>query len=293
MSEKRIELYKTRDFGEKINATIEYIRFNFSGLIKVVLILVLPLGIIASLLVKNIFATFSGIAGNPNMSEVEQISQMGALGGNYMLSMVMSMVTYSFLISAIFTFIQRQDQGENTEPLEVIKESLRYVPGLIGLMIITGILSMIGMFVFILPGIYLAFALSISLPIYMFEKCDIGTAFSKAFKLIRGKWWSTFGLLVVCGIIAGVVSYVFLIPSYAIMFGDMFSSPEALQENPNAIFESFSSWTNTVTMAFAMIGMYITYLIPIIALGFQYFNLSERIEGTGLKNQIQEFENLG
>ncbi|MEQ8473866.1 MAG: YciC family protein [Marinoscillum sp.] len=293
MSEKKIELYKTRDFGEKINATIEYIRFNFGPLIKVVLVLVLPLGIVASLMLKNIFGTFGGMMSNPNMDEVERVGQLSSLGGNYMLTMIMSMVTYSFLVAAIYTFLSRRDKGESVEPMEVIKEALKSVPGLFGLMIVTGILTVLGFFVFILPGIYLAFVFSLSFPIYMFEGQDFGTAFSKPFKLIRDKWWSTFGLLIITSIIAAVISYVFLIPSYAIMFGQMFSDPETLQNDPNAVFESLSSWTTTITMAFAMMGTYLTYLIPIIALGFQYFNLSERMEGTGLKNQIQDFENLG
>lgn len=291
MSENKIELYKTRDFGQKLNATIEYIRYNLGSLIKLVLIVVVPLGLFFSIFFSNIFGTIIGMSAQPDMSDAEAVGMMGSLGINYMLTIVLSMVTYSLMVSSIFIYMKKVDEGESPEVMEVLKIALGKVPGLIGLGILVAMVSFLGMLFFVIPGIYLAVALSLAYPIYIFEEIGITDAFSKAFKLIRDKWWSTFGLLFVASMIAGMVSYVFVIPGYLLMFSKLFSNIGEAQD-PNAMAEMFSGWYTSAGLAIMMIGSYITYIIPIIALAFQYFNLSERQEGTGLRSQIQDFEKL-
>ncbi|HCX20867.1 MAG: hypothetical protein CMB80_27755 [Flammeovirgaceae bacterium] len=292
MSEKNIELYKKRDFGQKINITIEYIRYNFGPLMKMILLIAIPMGILSSLTLGNYFSKLGDFA-NPNSSDIERMGVLGQMGGTYMLMFGVSIITYSLLIATIYNYIKTKNEDPNPDYMEVLRSSFKYVPGLVGLMIIIGFASFIGFFIFILPGIYLSVVMSLSIPIYMFEQEGIGEALSKSFKLIKEKWWSTFGLIIITTIIAGVASYVFLIPTYALMFSEMFSNVEKMESgDPTAVFDIFTSWTTTIGMAVSMVGSYLCYSIPIVAMAFQYFNLSERIEGRGLKSQIEDFENL-
>lgn len=293
MSQKHIELYRTRDFGAKINVTIEYIRYNLVPLIKVVLLVVVPMGLLFSLLFSNLFSSFSTIAGNPNMSEVETIGFLGAVGANYMLMIILGVITYSFMLAGVYSYIKMNDKQEGTpQVMDVYRNALPKIPGLVLLSILIGVICMVGFFIFILPGIYLMITLSIAVPAYLFEDIGIGGALGKSFKLIRDKWWSTFGLIIITGIIAMIVSYIFSIPMYAGMFGQMFSNVTEASEDPEAVFAIFSSWYTTLGMAVIVIGSQLTYLIPEIALAFQYFNLSERMEGTGIRSQIKDFEAL-
>lgn len=293
MTQKKIELYKTRDFGAKINATIEYVRYNFGPLIKIVLLIVAPVGLLVSILFSNLFGTIFSMSANPAMSDAEAFGKLGAMGSNYLIVMVLVLVTYSIMMSCIYTYIKMRDNMEDPpEVMEVLRAGFPKVPGLIGLMLLITVVSFVGLFFFVIPGIYLAITLSIAVPIYVYESRSVGDAFGKSFKLIRGKWWSTFGLLFVAGMIASMVSYVFAIPMYAMMFSQLFSNVSEANPDPEAVFEIFSSWYTTAGMAIMMIGSYTTYLIPMIALSFQYFNLSERVEGTGIRNQIEGFEKL-
>ncbi|WP_258102362.1 hypothetical protein [Marinoscillum pacificum] len=292
MSEKNFELYKKRDFGQKINVTIEYIRYNFGPLMKMILIVVIPMGILSSLALGNYFSVIGDFA-NPEASDAERLGVMGQMGMTYLMIFGVSIFTYSLMVSAVYNYIKTRDENPNPDFMEVLRGSFKHVPGLIGIMIITAFASFIGFFVFILPGIYLGVVMSLAVPIYIFEQEGIGNALGKSFKLIKDKWWSTFGLMLITTIIAGAASYIFAIPSYALIFADMFSNIEDMQSgDPSAVFDMFTSWTATIGFAVSMIGSYLCYSIPIIALGFQYFNLSERMEGRGLKSQIEEFESL-
>ncbi len=293
MSESKIKLYKTRDFGAKINSTIEYIRYNFLPLVKLVLLVAVPIGLLISIVFKNLFGTIASFSANPEMNEAEALGRMSSLGGNYLLLMLFGMLTYAFLMATVYTYLKMRDSLEKPpDVMDVFRRALPRVPGLLLLMVLVVIVSFAGLLVFVLPGIYLAIALSIAFPIFLFEDVGVGTAFSKAFKLIRGKWWSTFGLLIVTSLMAGVLSYVFAIPMYAVMFGKMFSAASEANPDPAQMMEVFSSWYMTISMSVMMIGSYLTYLVPMIALGFQYFNLSERKEGTGIKAEIADFEKL-
>lgn len=287
------QLYKIRDFGAKINATIEYIRGNILNLLKVVLLIVVPLGLLMGILFSGIFSTIFQASLNPEMNSAEGISFMADLGVNYLIMMLLSMVIGAFLIGAVYTYMLRNDKREiPPSTMEVLKKATVKIPQLIVLMILIGLVSGIGLMFFVLPGIYLAVTLSLALPIFVFEDLGIGKSFGKSFRLIKGKWWSTFGLLLITGIIASIVSYVFSIPFYIGFFGDTFSAMDPSGGDPSTVFDTFSGWYMVVGLGFMMIGTYITYLIPLIALSFQYFNLSERVEGRGIRNQIDEFETM-
>jgi hypothetical protein len=289
----KVQLYKIRDFGAKINATIEYIRYNILSLLKIVLLIVAPLGLLMAIIFSGFFSTMMQVSLNPQMTPVDSAEFVGQMGYSYMMMTLLSMITFSFLFSAIYGYMLLNDKQE-VQPtvMEVLKAIISKVPKMIVLMILIAIVSSIGFIFFVIPGIYLMVTLSLALPILVIEDVSIGKAFTKSFQLIKGKWWSTFGLMVISTIIASVVSYVFAIPFYAFFLGDLFSSSMEAGGDPSAVIESFSSWYSTAGMALMMVGSYITYLIPILALGFQYFNLSERIEGRGIRNQINEFETV-
>lgn len=290
---QKVQFYKIRDFGEKINVTFEFIRENILNLLKVVLLIVAPMGLLMGIFFSGMFSTISQASLNQGMSEAESLSFVAELGLNYLLMLLLSMVTVSFLVVSVYTYMLSKDKGEGpVSPVDILKKAAVKIPQMIVLMILIGIVSGIGLIFFFLPGIYLWVTLSLALPIFVFEDLGIGKSFSKSFTLIKGKWWSTFGLLVITGIIASVVSYLFAIPFYAGFLGDAFSFVNIDEDDPSAIFAAFSSWYTVVGMGFMMIGTYVTYLIPLVALSFQYFNLSERVEGRGIRGQIDEFETI-
>lgn len=292
MSQQKIQLYKIRDFGAKINATVEYIRQNILSLLKVVLLIVAPLGFIMAIFFSSMLSTISQASLNPQMNGAEGLSFMGALGFNYMLITLLSLVTFAFFISALYGYMLLNDKSDTQPaPLEVLGKVAKKIPMLVVLMILISIVSFVGFIFLFIPGIYLMVTLSLALPIYVFEDAGVGEAFSKSFKLIKGKWWSTFGLLLITSIIATVVSYIVAIPLYAGFMANMFSSLGETSD-PSEVLNVMSSWYVVVGMGLMMIVSYLTYLIPLIALGFQYFNLSERVEGRGIRNQIDEFETV-
>ena len=292
MQTQKIEFYKLRDFGAKINALVEFLRENLGRLFLVLLLIGGPAALLLSLLLRNFFTTVFDFetmqSGNPG-------DVFALLGGNYFLLLLISFLVITLIVSVTYTYMRLYNAGiaKETSLGDVLRQSLSKYGGLILLGILSFIVIVAGVFFFILPGIYFAVVLSIAYPIYAFEDISVGGAFGRAFTLIRGKWWSTFGLIFVTSLIANIVQIIFSVPFLIVYFMNIFTLVEEVQNDPNSM-ESFSnlftSGYMTVSMAISTIGSYLTYSIPLIALGYQYSNLVERNEGKGLMDEIESFD---
>ncbi|MFF9122875.1 glycerophosphoryl diester phosphodiesterase membrane domain-containing protein [Streptomyces sp. NPDC014889] len=67
-----------------------------------------------------------------------------------------------------------------------------------------------------LAAVWLAVRYSLASPALMLEKQGIGQSMSRSAKLVRGSWWRVFGIQLLAGLIAGLISAVIAIPFLAL-----------------------------------------------------------------------------
>ncbi|MEM9328019.1 MAG: hypothetical protein AAGA85_20300, partial [Bacteroidota bacterium] len=202
-------------------------------------------------------------------------------------------VANALIVASVYTYMQMLPDSEGQPDAgTAVRNALPKLPGLVVLFVIIGLLVNFASLFFLLPGIYLAIVFLISIPVFVFEKGDIGEAIARPFTLIKGKWWSTLGLIVIATIVAGLVSFIFVIPTYFLAIVGLLSLNEDMPISPEEISGSFMSWTSITLFALMALGFYLVRLIPIIAISFQYFNLKERTEATGLRSEIKDFESV-
>ena len=77
---------------------------------------------------------------------------------------------------------------------------------------ISPFLIFFGMLFLICGIVYFFFGAALVFIIRAYEKKGFFEAVFRSFKLVKDKWWSTFGLIIVLYLIVGVSSYIFLIP---------------------------------------------------------------------------------
>lgn len=293
MNTGQIKFYKLRDFGAKMNATVEFLRENIGRLFLNLLFIAGPIALLMSLLFGNLMGSMF------DFSRIEDPSQAGSvfafLGGNYFLMLLISWLATSMVITVTFTYIRLYNEGiaKETGISDLLRLALKKYGGILLLGILVFVTTIFAAFLLVIPGIIVGVILSLAYPIYMFEDVTPGDAFTRSFTLVKEKWWSTFGLLIISGIMAYVVQLVFSLPMMLVYFTNLFSLVEEVQNNPDdvsAFAEIFSSGYTTIAMTISMIGNYLTYSIPLIALGYQYANLVERNEGRGLMNEIEDFD---
>ena len=105
-------------------------------------------------------------------------------------------------------------------------------------------------------------------------------AMSRCFYLIKNKWWFTFGLLFVLGLIQGFMGFLFQIPQYIAMFFVAFNSFDG---------SGINSTTEIILMVTTIISSLnlLFYSISFVGIAFHYFSLVEQKEAKGLLNKIE------
>jgi hypothetical protein len=282
---QKINFYKVRNFNQKLNVTIEFIRQNALSLGKPIIYILGPLAILNGLLFSQyINFSFENLSGQQTADVQNPFAMF--LTPSYFGFLVLSFFSTSVNFSVIFNFMKlyKSKYPEEITVVDVLNAALEDLLPLILLNIITSIFMVVGFVALLIPGIYLMVVFSLAIPTICFEGKGIFESIGRSFKLIKEKWWSTFGLLIVSTIIMYIVSLLFSIPSLILT---------SIKDLADISIDGSSMWfqgSMTIAVIVMLLGSYLSYSIPMIALSFQYFNLVERGESVGLMSEIEELD---
>src|SRR5258706_4481018 len=240
-----IELHRMRDFGKKINATFEFVKQNFKPLGKSVLLIAGPPLTIGSLMIGSFMGDFMSTifsqAGTGNPEALNKFFLSWNFWAQFILMFVFLIVSAIMSISTINNFVLLYNQKKSNdisvqEVWDKVRGSLgiylgsaflfflMFIAAYILVIIITigfgaasPVLGFLGAAIGGCAMAYVWVGSSLTLFIQTFESKNFFAALGRSLKLTQGKWWSTFGLVFVLGLIAYAVSYFFLIPYYIIM----------------------------------------------------------------------------
>lgn len=266
-----ISLREERDFGEKFNATFQFTRQNIKNLGLTLLLLGSPLLIAGSLITAYLQLELG-------MGSIQGFQQLpSGFWGYLALLVIVNVIAYSWLLTITFSYIAEYLNGNrDITPTQVFIRAVGKIGRVLGASVIVSLISFFGMLLLVIPGIYLMIALSFVSVIIIVEDDPAFEAISRSIKLISGKWWSTFGLIFVMSIVTGLMQLIFNIPALIVTI------PKALHQT-QMVFDAGA----IVTQAIASVGSTLLYPLVFIAIAFQYFNLVERKESEGLKQQIR------
>ncbi|QNH63284.1 hypothetical protein [Hymenobacter sediminicola] len=288
-----------RDFGAKIGATFEFLGAHWRPLGKCLLYFVLPvsllMGIGLGLVMNNMFDLMGAAQSNPKAVDPASMfgpSYFSGLG----LAMLGGLLAFIMLMSTVYAYVRlllNSEAAAAPTPAQVwleIKARLGRIFAAFGVLVLVymvaislfaGLVALLDAMAFLLmlvvvPALfYLSVPITLYFPVLLLEDGGLLPALRRSFYLVQGKWWSTFGLLLVAGMIQGMLTIVFILPQYAVMFGKMLKVPVL-----------GSDAMGMMAQCFYTSGILLTYPISLIALIFQYFNLVERKEGLGLRSLV-------
>jgi len=265
-----INLREERDFGEKFNATFQFATQNFKSLVISLLFLGAPLMIVANLFMAYFQTEFGTGPVNFAQGIPDSFWKM------YLIVIPIILIAYSWLMTVTYAYIvEYLDGNRSITPVQVFNRALKKFPKIIAAGIVSFFVIMIAFMLLVIPGIYMAIAITFIQAIIVIEEISVFKSFSRSMSLIKGKWWSTFGLLFVMGFISGIMQLLFTIPTYINM------TVKLLHKNIFAF-----DWGTILSNMISTVGMSLIYPLIFIAIAFQYFNLVERKESEGLKQQI-------
>lgn len=291
---------RERDFGAKVGATFEFTAAQFRPLVKCLAYFVLPgalLGGIGMGLFMNNFLALMPKAGDQAANSA-QLAQSFATNTFFTgtsllgigLSVVGFLVAFLLLSGTVYGFVRVRmstPPDEAVQPAQVwafVWPRLGRVVGawvvlslvsVLGMGIVGGLLALLGpgfVVLIFFPLVWVAVCLTLYFPALWMEDGGILAALRRSFYLVKGKWWSSFGLYMIMALITGIINYIFIIPFYGLMVVRMLKIP------------GFDSEILSVAaMSIYALGWIFTAVLPLVAMLFQYFNLVERKDGVGLR----------
>ncbi|QJX45739.1 hypothetical protein HMJ29_01820 [Hymenobacter taeanensis] len=314
---------KERDFGQKIEASFDFIRAHFKPLGRALLMIVLPaalvIGLATALMTLEWINNLKGLQGSaatvdktnpwPGISNVFSKmffspAYLTIVFGGLILTTMLILTVYGYVTLRLETAPEQEITVSAVWRL-VRQRFLGTVGALIGLGVgsmivfflvsmVAGVLSalliggsggsrfMIGVAVVLVMSLvfgafaYISIALSLFLIIWVRERLGFLATISRSFKLIWGKWWSTFGLLIVMLIISGVIILAIT------LLTSLISSPFAAATAGTDGLEGAARLSFLVATTLRSMASLVIYPLILLALAFQYFNLVERKEGESL-----------
>lgn len=282
--QQKIELARTRDFGEIINDTFTFVKQNFKPLFRAVLtfcgFFLLVLVVLQYLQQAKILGWQQRLQNDPEAAASFNVPTF--FGIEYFLTLVFSFLVQAILITTVLSYITLYRENGNTAPstTEVWERIKFYFFRIIGSLIIIAILMGFGFVLCFIPGIWLSPILSLIFPIIIFENASFGYAFNRSFQLIKENWWATFGALFVMLLIISFGVGILAVP------GMILTAVLSLTHLHNA--SGFAMPLAIIMAVIQTLGFALATL-PLVTLALCYFNLNERKEGTGLMDRINNF----
>jgi hypothetical protein len=296
----KIDFHKARDFGETLNVSFVFIRHHFKGMMLGMLFIAGPFVLVGSVIPVLVFSRLSGpLAGTDNW-----LTNAGASMVVNVLALMLGVVmAIGVIYEYILLYYQREDAAERIDTGELwqaIRHDFWRLLGVIfGLTLLLGFGSFCLNFVAILLGtplgpfgIFFLFLGAIILEVYLWvptmlvvviclhERIGLFEALTRAFYLVKGYWWQTFGLILICVLMQYALLFLCMVPFMIIGFTtEMFTQMGTSLES---------------TVAFAIfVSIAITLIITLSCClfltvsAFQYFSLVERKESVGLLRRIE------
>ncbi|MEQ9264895.1 MAG: hypothetical protein RLN81_06730 [Balneolaceae bacterium] len=266
---------KTRDIGDILTDTFQYVRIHYITLGKGLLFFVLPLYLVQVFLMQDNFSDLFNLLAEPDNPEMFG----NFFNGKYFLGIALSIVAYTMLSLVILNHIKFTEQEIEFEPIELIEDFFQTGLRLLGLYVLIYLIVLISVFFFVLPAIFFAIKLCLAQTASVIEERSITSSLSRSWYLTKEYWWATFALILVMLIIVWFSSFVLMFP-ITILSG--FFVETGLSNGSDSVLTLF----NIISIISSVFGTLLISLIY-ISITLQFYNLVERKEGGDLRSKIE------
>ena len=280
MAQQKVELRKIRDFSESLNDTFLFIRQNLKPLLVSLMgiagIFMLLAAIFSGLYQGQMGGVFQQIINGTRTSETSPLSIFNT---NYFLLILLAWVNISAMQVVIVAYMKAYEDNKRPPEIDEVWQLFkRYFLLLFLYSIINAMIMAVGFVLCILPGVFLAVVLMPFPAIVMMEDVSYGTAFSRSFALIKNNFWISLGLYLLVYIIYSFSSSIISAVIGGIA-GILFYFTTKDLSNTMAVVTSILS-----------IFSYVFYIVFYVSVVLHYFNLAERLDGTGI---LQRLDSIG
>ena len=315
----RIDLYVRRSFSEKLSATFDFISENIRPLFRYLSAFLLPLCIVGGVCYTTLMGQVSSEASHAS----SELDLLVGLGTNYLLLMVVSLLSAAVLSGVVYTLMQLYWARPNRlADISYAEMKPRLWPnirrclwclvamGVISLVLFVGAMVGGGMLIgatdgaLQVPMIALVVVLFVALcvvalpcglilPSYIFTTDGLWPSAKRAVRLGFRVWGGLLGMVIVLYMVITLVSYALGIPFMALT---MLSTFAAIDPSTSDLAFTSAPWftlASYLSGALFLYGMYMAMAVMIVGLGFYYGQAAEKGDRVAMGEAVDKFETLG
>lgn len=265
---------------DTITAIFEYTRSALRPLFTAILQIVGPYIVVAAIASGLYAQQFSGLFGMVEQTTSGNTARFLVPMSVLYLALVISWVMLS---ATVYAFVRFADRERRYPDVAEVRTEMRGSIGMIigSSILIVLILAFASLFL-ILPGIWMSVPLSLVLVIRVLEGLSFADAVKRAIRLVRDRWWWTFGILILCYLAQAIAGGLFSIPSsFLTMFMVITAEPDS--EAPLLIQIILS-----VLSALSQIASLLFTTLILVATTAVYFAHVERLDATTLSQRVSD-----
>lgn len=280
---QHIELRRTRDFGQVISDAFTFMRGNWRPLLSAILRIALwPVLLLVGMV--GLLAYMSITGGN------EDPQRIGITAIVLLLVLFPLMIYATVMLEAVtHEYLRAYGRGEHQvmSARELVHRCHGQFWRYLGIWFLATMATLIGAMLCYIPGIWINTSFSLAMIAHAEERLGATGSLDRSYKLVNKKWWATFALVLVLGLIAGMLAMVVFIPIYilAIVVGLLGSFGGPGEGAPLAMLVIMG-----VGYLLMILVAFLTIPLVRAGMGLWYFSLVEQTEGAGLRERLQGFE---
>jgi hypothetical protein len=193
--------------GEIIDAAFRIYRARFGAMIKAVAVVVIPVQLINVIVVLSLPTTTTRTFNGSGTFTTTEGPSGGAAVAALIVLQIVTVLSTLVATAACLKIVSDAYLGTETSWRDSLRFGLSKTPSILWIAVLSGLGVGLGAILCIAPGIWLYVAWCIGIPVLLVEGLRGSKAMTRSFQLVRGRWWPTFGTLIIAGLITAAVAF--------------------------------------------------------------------------------------
>ena len=190
--------------GEVLDVAIKLYTKNAWTMFRIVLVVVAPLQLLVSLIEASAWTEGFWTTGE-TQTQVDP-DEVWTFVAGMSLILVLSLLAPTIATGVCFKAVAAAYLGERPDWRASLGFVGRRLHSLLWVTFLSYVLGALALFALIVPGVWLFIAWTVAVPALLMEGIRGRKALGRSFRLVKGRWWPTFGIVLLGSLLAGVVT---------------------------------------------------------------------------------------
>jgi hypothetical protein len=184
--------------GEIFDVSIKIYRSHFGTLIKLVSLVVVPVGVLSGLI---------EVSALPQEEELYNADNeaLGTYVAGFAVAGLLSILAWTVATAACFKAVADAYLGQRPSWRDSLGFVLRRFHSVLWILVLSFLILIPAFVACLLPGIWLSVCYTVAIPVLLTERQKGFASLRRSYRLVRGRWWPTFAVVFLGYLLTSIV----------------------------------------------------------------------------------------